>query len=278
MTEIKTLGEGTCGVVTEVEIDGKRYARKSYKELYCPSAEREFSILDRIRHPNIIRVYNLNKKGGKLYADMELCDCHLSDFQDGTPTENDMIQGLHDLLCALEFLHQRNLVHGDVKPHNIYMKDRVLKLADFGTAQVSSRQQLLTTTSWWRAPEVIIGRKHTPAIDMWGFGAVMYDYATGEDFSAAATEKKILNLQLKRLGCPLDWPYISVCTEEQLQYPVKQLDLNHFPVRYESVHELNRLLNGCLQFNAKKRLTAAEALELPLFSHLKKPKGIWLKR
>ena len=88
------------------------------------------------------------------------------------------------LLVALNFIHQRGLVHSDVKPENIllasYSRARV-KLIDFGSScYLTDRQSSYIQSRSYRAPEVILGLPYDGKIDVWSLGCVVAEMYTGE--------------------------------------------------------------------------------------------------
>lgn len=81
------------------------------------------------------------------------------------------------ILHALMFLGQRNIVHCDIKPENIMLKDNFktgLRVIDLGSSCFEANQFYTYIQSrFYRAPEIILGIRYTPAIDMWSFGLVL---------------------------------------------------------------------------------------------------------
>ncbi len=89
------------------------------------------------------------------------------------------------MLSALAFLAQKQIIHGDLKPENIFLtKDNVLKLGDFGFSYVMGEkipQGGRIQSRYYMAPEVIRGQvPYTSAIDMWSAGCILYTCLTKE--------------------------------------------------------------------------------------------------
>lgn len=90
------------------------------------------------------------------------------------------------LLQALLLLSRLGLIHADIKPHNIVVSAdfRRLELCDFGSAVREDDPDNVPTpllvSRFYRAPEIILGLKPTPAIDLWSVGCVLFEIYTGD--------------------------------------------------------------------------------------------------
>jgi serine/threonine protein kinase len=108
---------------------------------------------------------------------------------------------LYRALEALNFLHERNIIHRDVKSDNLLMSvDGEVKLADFGyacqlTEEVDSRKSKVGTVCWM-APELIKGeRRYTTKVDIWSFGIFAMEMADGDPpYISEAQNKVIFNI------------------------------------------------------------------------------------
>merc|ERR1712023_305252 len=88
---------------------------------------------------------------------------------------------LYQMLVALNFCHERKILHRDMKPQNLLVtRDGYLKLADFGLARASGIPVRNYThevvTLWYRPPDVLLGSKHyNTAIDIWSVGCIFVE-------------------------------------------------------------------------------------------------------
>jgi hypothetical protein len=102
----------------------------------------------------------------------------------GTLTPGEIDRAGHQLATALEVLHEQGVVHGDVKPENVFIDDDdALVLGDLGTAWTRGRSGLFAgpaVTPAYAAPEVWLGHAPTPASDLYSLGLTLLFAATGE--------------------------------------------------------------------------------------------------
>lgn len=107
--------------------------------------------------------------------------------EQGRFTEKDASQTIRQVLDAVAYLHQNNVVHRDLKPENLlYLtsaQDSALVLADFGIAKMlDSPQEELTTMAGsfgYAAPEIMLKKGHGKPVDMWSLGVITYTLLCG---------------------------------------------------------------------------------------------------
>jgi serine/threonine protein kinase len=89
------------------------------------------------------------------------------------------------LLQGLKYLHDKNVLHRDIKGANILMNNKgSIKLADFGLARYKTQQKQYTNrvvTLWYRAPELLLGqRNYDHLIDVWSVGCFLFELYAGK--------------------------------------------------------------------------------------------------
>ncbi|CAI5741342.1 unnamed protein product [Hyaloperonospora brassicae] len=165
--------------------------------------------LNRLRHPNIIRLYQTFQDAHKLYFLLEL-------LNGGELLNQLMHEGrqlglnedlarffLADVVNAVEHMHAHQLLHRDLKPENMVTCESIgghLKLIDFGTAKDLADKKLdgpnFVGTPEYMAPETIENKDPTYASDMWAFGCIVYQLLTGETpFSGGSVYLTLLRIQ-----------------------------------------------------------------------------------
>lgn len=199
---LEQVGEGGMGVVYRAHdlhldrdvalkvISGR--ARKS------DTAERRFrkeaSALSRLNHPNIASIYDFDEHEGTPFIIMEWIPGRTLDavVAGQTVDQRTLIDIGEQVSGALGYAHAQGVIHRDLKPGNLRMTaDGVVKVLDFGLAKLWKNtsdssatitfpgvREILGTLPYI-APEVIDGGPATVASDIYAFGAVLYEAATG---------------------------------------------------------------------------------------------------
>jgi serine/threonine-protein kinase len=150
---------------------------------------REARMAAALTHPNVVRVYDLGEHDGRPYFVMEHVEgetlARLLEREprvDAVRAVDLVVQACH----GIEAAHAAGLVHRDLKPQNLLLRlDGVLKVADFGIARPSAGTQLTAAgtvlgSAGYIAPEQLAGGAVTPATDVYGLAAVLYELLTGQ--------------------------------------------------------------------------------------------------
>ena len=183
---LKKLGQGAMGEVYLVlPPHGDPVAIKLLKSLDADENtqairqfENEFKVLKRLSHPNIGRIYDYgyDEQLGKVFFTLPWLKGQ--DIYDVTKEidyeacEEYLVQTLR----ALNYLHQKNLIHCDLKPGNIYIEDDQVIIIDFGLAGYWGKNIVGTPT--YLAPEIFHGKHHTIASDLYAVGVIFYNCLT----------------------------------------------------------------------------------------------------
>ncbi|KAH8675376.1 calcium/calmodulin-dependent protein kinase [Xylariales sp. PMI_506] len=190
----RTLGAGTYGIVREADGPTGKVAIKIILKKNVKGNERmvwdELDMLQRLKHPHIVRFVDWFESRDKYYIVTELATGgELFDriCEQGKFTEKDASQTIKQVLGAVDYLHRNNVVHRDLKPENLlYLShdpQSDLVLADFGIAKMlDTKDEVLTTMAGsfgYAAPEVMLKKGHGKPVDMWSMGVITYTLLCG---------------------------------------------------------------------------------------------------
>jgi eukaryotic-like serine/threonine-protein kinase len=150
---------------------------------------REARAAARLRHPNIVVVYDVAEEEGLYYITMEYLEGQtlrdLIERQGALPPVR-TARIAHQIAAALDHAHQHGLVHRDVKPANIFVgRDDHVTLTDFGIAKAGTETQHLTRTGTlvgtpeYMSPEQASGGAVDGRTDLYSLGVVLYQMITG---------------------------------------------------------------------------------------------------
>ena len=168
-----------CSCVAKV-VREDRQGEQRVREALIAEGERLIGLV----HPHIVRGYELIAQPQTALI-METLDgetlAHLIErTPDGLPAEDVAWLGIH-LASALRYLHNRDLLHLDVKPANVVAEAGRAKLLDLSCARPPGRYENGVGTWCYQAPEQETGGDLGPAADVWGLGMTLYEAATGDE-------------------------------------------------------------------------------------------------
>ncbi|CAM9258662.1 unnamed protein product, partial [Laminaria digitata] len=212
----KTMGEGTFGEVklamhtpTSERVAAKVLEKSRIKTIAdVKRVSREIKILKRVRHPNVIALYEVLDTPSTIYFMMEHCDGgELFDYivRHQRLQEGQACFFFRQLVDGMEYLHEHDVTHRDLKPENLLLQSSEdgwrLKIIDFGLSNTHEGGKMLQTacgSPCYAAPEMIAGKSYRgPAADVWSCGVVLFTLVAGflpfEDPNTSALYKKILS-------------------------------------------------------------------------------------
>ena len=198
--ESDILGHGGFAVVCKGSMGGTDVAVKMNRndrmtDAALDSLFMEASILTKHSHPNLIGIKGVCRTLSNVYLVLEMAHCSLVQLLTTTGGRRHKLpfKVLREIgmqtADGLAFLHSSNTVHRDVKPQNILLQhfnkgQYAVKLCDFGTAKEMSADSCTVTsfaggTHIYSAPEVLQGLAATTASDIFSFGVLLWELATG---------------------------------------------------------------------------------------------------
>lgn len=143
----------------------------------------------RLKHPNIVPVYDAGREADLVYIVMELLEGgSLKDLinREGPLSPERVIELLGQVASGLDYAHSNDLIHRDIKPGNILLNAQgQVKVTDFGLVKDISQTMMTGTgeilgTPPYMAPEQILSQDVTPQTDIYALGVVAYQMLTGE--------------------------------------------------------------------------------------------------
>ncbi|QLL30819.1 hypothetical protein HG536_0A06340 [Torulaspora globosa] len=186
---VKTLGEGSFGKVklayhvttgqkVALKIINKKVLAKSDMQ---GRIEREISYLRLLRHPHIIKLYDVIKSKDDIIMVIEYAGNELFDYivQRDKMSEKEARRFFQQIISAVEYCHRHKIVHRDLKPENLLLDEHLnVKIADFGLSNIMTDGNFLKTSCGspnYAAPEVISGKLYAgPEVDVWSSGVILY--------------------------------------------------------------------------------------------------------
>ncbi|OQR84276.1 CAMK family protein kinase [Achlya hypogyna] len=187
--QVRVLGRGSHGEAALVRdrSTGELVVAKTILAKQC-SVFAEVEVLRGLQHPNIVKFVDcLVDAGGEVVLVMEYASggdlqTYIAGFNPSQwIPEAHVVRILVQLCLALKHLHERNILHRDIKPHNIFLTAAgVVKLGDFGIAKALESPLALAQTQIGTplSPEICQGLEYDAKSDMWSLGCVLHEMLT----------------------------------------------------------------------------------------------------
>ena len=218
---LELIGEGGMGVVYRAHqasldrdvavklLAAGPWASKSFIERF----RREAQNAARMQHPNIVAIYEVGSTQELHFFSMRLIrGGSLADLlkQQGKLEPQRAAQLLRTVAEAVDYAHKLGVLHLDLKPANVLLDDNgAPHVADFGLARrleqglATDTNEVSGTPSYMAPEQCLAAQKVTPATDIWGLGAILYELTTGQPPYLGKTPQETLQLVVDgKLVCP----------------------------------------------------------------------------
>lgn len=248
----QTLGAGSFGKVKLAthSLTGHRVAMKIINRRKISSLDmggrvkREIQYLKLLRHPHIIKLYEVITTPSDIIMVIEYAGGELFQYivERGRMSEDEARRFFQQIIAAIEYCHRHKIVHRDLKPENLLLDEHLnVKIGDFGLSNIMTDGDFLKTSCGspnYAAPEVISGKLYAgPEIDIWSCGVILYVMLCGR--------------------LPFDDDYIPTL--------FKKINGGIYTLPSYLTPEAKHLLSSMLVVDPVKRITISEIRQLPWF-------------
>ncbi|CCW62695.1 unnamed protein product [Phytomonas sp. EM1] len=252
--KVRVLGKGSFGsaILIKRKVDNALFVVKEVSFLKMSKKERdearhECTILQKLKHPNIVRYVEQFENQRSLYIVMEYCDggdLNAKIQQSRVPMKEPTIMYYFSQVClAMEYLHSFHMLHRDIKTMNVFlMKNGAVKLGDFGITTILRNTMGMANTvcgtPYYFSPELCRNKPYNNKSDIWALGVLLYECATGgrHPFDGAN-----MNQLMQRI-------VTGQCAAISSQYSP----------------EFRKMIDWCLQKDPIRRPSIKQLLSLPL--------------
>lgn len=215
--------------------------------------QREANAASKLDHPNVVDVYDVGESDGRHYIVMEYVRGRTLKqliSQRGALDKKEAVDIMIQLTSAVEHAHENNIIHRDIKPQNVLVKDDgTVKITDFGIALAHDAVQLTQSdavlgSAHYLAPETTRGEPATNQIDIYALGIVFYELLCG---SVPFRGDNPVQIAMKHLR--EEMPSIrefNPTTPQSIENIITKATVKNRKLRYQDAKDMLEDLKKCL--------------------------------
>uniref|UniRef100_A0A6I8N5T9 Serine/threonine-protein kinase Nek11 n=1 Tax=Ornithorhynchus anatinus TaxID=9258 RepID=A0A6I8N5T9_ORNAN len=210
-------------------------------------ANMEALLLSKLDHPSIVKFYTSFVERDNFCIITEYCegrdlDCKIQEYREAGKTfpESQILEWFIQLLLGVNYMHERRILHRDLKAKNMFLKNNLLKIGDFGVSRLLMGSCDLATTftgtPYYMSPEALKHQGYDTKSDIWSLACILYEMCC---INHAFTGHSFLSIV----------------------YKIVEGETPSLPGRYP--RELNEIMQSMLNKNPSSRPSAREILKSP---------------
>jgi serine/threonine protein kinase len=211
------IGEGACGKVYKaISLSNEEVSIKIIPKEKSMKTKNEITILQSLSHDNILKFIEKYETPSSVCIVTELCEYSLITFINEYNVDLSVsLKILRMILCGLEYLHSRNIIHRDIKLANILIKDNSVKICDFGLSCYEfENNYTICGTEDYIAPEIINRVDYGKSVDIYSTGKVFKTLISMKNEALPKDCLDLLNRMLEKA------PEKRISAYEALRHPV----------------------------------------------------------
>lgn len=223
---------------------------------------------------HVISLYKWFKFNSNYYLSFELFGINLYNYyKENSIDDTDLRSFTQQITYGLEYIHYHKIIHMDLKPENILIKDKHIKIIDLGSALVEKPYifKNYVQSRYYRSPEAVFKMPLKTSIDIWSFGCLLYELATGIPLMPAKSQDELIIYFIHIKGYPpvhMREIYDNYSLKNRYLSNGKLLFPDSFEWEYHNTSFKEFVIDCCLCWDSIERYTAIELLKHPFLNSL----------